>query len=911
MLLFPTWILAQNSKISGNLIDNESGQAIQNASIQIVNSNLTVSSNEKGFFELSNIPNGEQVILISHADYVTFSRSILVSKEQHFLGTVALLLKEIGQVQEEVPLSTISESDIRESAAIVSGALSASRDAFTSAVNFTFSGARFRARGYDGREQVNYLNGMQLTDMVSGRSMFYVYSGLNDVMRAREGSYGLDPVTYGIGGIGGSSNIDSRAVRQRKQLQASYAVSNRTYENRLMLTYGSGMNSKGWAFALSGSKRWADEGYAPGSYYDGYSMFAAVDKQIGLQHTISFIALASPSEFGKSSPSVQEMYDLSGTNYYNPNWGYQQGEKRNAVVNKSFLPAFFLNYEYRVEDNATLFASVSMLNGTSKVSALDWYNAPDPRPDYYRNLPSFQTDPIIASMVYQQLKNNEAQRQINWDQLYLVNYNSYASIQNANGIAGNTVSGLRARYIVEDRVTEYQTTQGNLVYNKTLKNIQYSAGLSMQMQNNSYYKEVNDLLGADFYVDLNQYAEQDFPDDPDALQNDLNNPNRILKEGDRFGYDYDAVLRNGAAFFQLQSQWEKFDWFAAVQLNQTSYYRNGNVKNGIFKDDSFGKSKTYSFTGYMVKTGLTYKINGRNYLFTNLANASHAPLFEDVFISARTRNQSIENPEQSKVFSVEGGYLLKAPSLKLRAVGYFTAFRDEVSTLSFYHEDFRSFVNYTLKGIDRNHSGMELAAEKKLYGGFTLSAVAAIGQYYYQSRPSATVTQDNNSEVLSNNETIYFKNLRIAAGPQQAYTFGVNYRSKKFWFVNVNFNYFDAIYINTNPARRTQAAVDLIPYSSAEWNRILSQEKVDGQFTVDVFGSWSWRLNNKFKALKRNTFVVFNLGINNLLNNQDFITNGYEQLRFDFSDRNPDKFDTKYFYAYGINYFFNITLRMN
>ena len=56
----------------------------------------------------------------------------------------------------------------------------------------------------------------------------------------------------------GAYSIDSRASRQRKQLQASYAISNRSYDNRVMISYGSGILNKGWSYALSGSRRWAN-----------------------------------------------------------------------------------------------------------------------------------------------------------------------------------------------------------------------------------------------------------------------------------------------------------------------------------------------------------------------------------------------------------------------------------------------------------------------------------------------------------------------------------------------------------------------------------------------------------------------------------------------------------------------------
>jgi len=39
------------------------------------------------------------------------------------------------------------------------------------------------------------------------------------------------------------------------------------------------------------------------------------------------------------------------------------------------------------------------------------------------------------------------------------------------------------------------------------------------------------------------------------------------------------------------------------------------------------------------------------------------------------------------------------------------------------------------------------------------------------------------------------------------------------------------------------------------------------------------------------------------------MTVGYEQLRYDFAEKNVDKFPAKRFYAYGINFFASVGIR--
>jgi hypothetical protein len=295
----------------------------------------------------------------------------------------------------------------------------------------------------------------------------------------------------------------------------------------------------------------------------------------------------------------------------------------------------------------------------------------------------------------------------------------------------------------------------------------------------------------------------------------------------------------------------------------------------------------------------------------NGAYINRAPLFENTFVSPRTRALAVKDIKNEKITSVEGGYLFRAPRVKARATAYMTQFDDITDTRSFYHGDFKTFVNYTLTGISKTHSGLELAVDAQLGKGFSAAAVASIGQYIFSDRMNATITQDNKDTLLAQNEVVYSENLRVSGGPQSAYTLGLTYRSKKFWTVNVNFNYFDNIYTDFNPARRTLSALDLVDNNSPKFAQILGQEKRDGQFTMDASAYYSWKLNNRYKSLKKNTFLVFNVGVTNILDNQELTSWSFEQLRFDNEEHDVNTFPAKYAYSFGASYFASITLRFN
>lgn len=904
---------SQNT-FTGVLSDETTGLPASNLQVKLSlgDTAYTTATDKDGNFKFD-VPAGEYTLTAINGDIVTTVGAYTVNQANVNAGTIYYTQQVVATDQvniDNTPTIEMSETDMKEGAAQgVSSALNASRDAYLSTASFIFSNARFKIRGYDYENFTTYMNGIPVNDLDDGGVFWGQWGGLNNVMWNRDNSIGLQPVNFTFGAIGGAYNIDSRASVQRKQLQVSYAVTNRAYRHRLMATYSTGLMKKGWALSLSASRRWASEGYVQGTFYDSYSYFLSVEKLFNNTHSLALTVFGAPIRNGRSSAAVQEMYNLAGSNYYNPNWGYQNGKKRSANVGNTHQPMFILTHEWKISNQSNLLTSAGFTFGKSSRTALDWNNAPDPRPDYYRYLPSYIEDSTLLAVAEKELRENEYMRQIQWDKLYEANANSFETIDSVDGIAGNSVSGRRARYIVENRVQDTKRFNIASTYNNNVTDhIAVSAGFNYQMQMTEVYKTVDDLLGADFYVDVNQFAERDFPDSFSAAQNDLNRPNRILKEGDKFGYDYVMNIHKAAIWGQGNFKYKHVDFFVATELSATSFWRDGKNKVGLFPNNSYGNSAKQNFFNYAFKGGVTYKIDGRNYLFANGAFITRAPYFDAVFVSPRTRNQTI-NAKNEKIYSAELGYVYRSPRIRFKATLFFSQFNDASKTITYYQDNYRTLINYTMTNIDTRHWGAELGADINIYKGFSARPVLSIGRYTYVSRPQATVTQDNNQAILSN-ETVYAKNFNIAGTPQMAMTLGINYRDPKFWFLSVNFNYYDWMWIDFSPLRRTERSVELVEPESELFDKIIRQERVKGQFTIDVFGGYSWLLNNQFKDLKKRHFLVFNVGISNCTNNKNFITGGYEQTRFNLQEKDINSFPAKYYYMYGTTYFVSIAYRL-
>lgn len=829
--------------------------------------------------------------------------------------TDSSIIQELrDNLADNIPIITLDDNDLGDAnAQNISSLLTAGRDPFYNAATFNFSPARFRVRGYNADLSATYINGIPMDNLDNGFTPFGLWGGLNDVFRNRDINFGIRYNTFAFGDIGNTTNIDVRASKQRSQTNIGYAYSNRNYDQRIILTHSTGLNKHGWAFTVSGSWRYADEGYVPGTYFNGYSVFAAIDKKLGQRQILSFIAFTASVENGRQGAATQEMIDIAGSHYYNPSWGYQNGKKRNANISQTNQPVLLLTHDFRINNKADITTSLSYMFGERSYSALDWYNAPDPRPDYYRYLPTYyKDDPLQQQQVYDNLINNEAARQINWDNLYNINRYSIASIYNANGIDGNTVTGNRSYYIQGERVTNNKRFIFNSVLNTRINDhIDLTAGESYQSANNNYFQRIKDLLGGSFWVDINQFAQRDFPTDNNAYQNDLNHPNRIVKTGDNYGYNYNIKIDKASVWSQFVFKFPRIDFFIAGEGSQTVFRRTGNVKNGLFPDDSYGESTPDNFYNYAVKGGITYKINGRNYLYASGALLTRAPYFEDAYISPRTRDFTQDSLRNEIIQTLEGGYILNAPKLKIHLIGYYTQMKHAFNVMTFYHDGFQDFVNYALSNIDKLYFGGEFGFEANIARNITISGAAAVGRYYYNSRQQAVTTVDNTSTMLDK-ATVYSNNYRIPSTPQEAYSFTITYRSPKFWFVSLTGNYFDYMWLDFNPVRRTASATENLDPKGETFHAVIDQQQLSAQHTIDAFAGYSWRIPHAFIGKgfnKKPLYIAIYTGVNNILNNQDIISGGYEQLRYDYSTSDINKFPPKYYYAYGLNYFASIALR--
>ena len=840
------------------------------------------------------------------------------------VGLQAQAVDTVDLNTNEVPTVILLDSDFEESPTSGNDAstlLNSSRDVFNTIAAYNLGSLRYRVRGNDSKYSEVMINGISMNDPETGRPVFSNWGGLNDAFRNSVLVEGLGKTGAGFGGLAGLTAYSTRASEYRKQTSLSYAFSNRSYNHRVTGSIGTGEMGKGWYLMAAASGRYSGEGYTEGTFYRAYSYFFSVEKKINDKHSLDLTVFGAPSQRGGLAPVVQEAYDLVGTNYYNPNWGYQTINangtqvKRNSRVSTYHQPFASLTWNWSPNHRTSFVTTAYYFAGRAGQTSLEWGEAPDPRPDYYKNLPSYyMTNAHSTAEIEAQIEawnsRDPKVTQIDWDGLYNANRNHLFTVENANNGLDGTLMGSFSKYILAERHYDKHQTGGSAYFkHEFLPNLIMTGGLALSASRTHYYECVDDLLGGDYYYDINKYAENL---ENEECQTDLHNLNHVAKVGDIIGYNYYANRNYGRIWDQVDWIAGNWDIYLGLQAEFTQIWREGLWQSGSFADNSYGKDEMHNFFDPSVKAGVTYAINGRNHIVANMAYMFQAPQFRDIYVSPRTRHTIVEGELKSeRINAFDLGYQYRSPEFRFRLTGYYYTYQNLIWNRSFYCENVylntstsansytSEFVNFIMTDINQKSLGLEMGAEWNVTPTVTLQAAAANGIHVYNNNPIFSVYDDNNATAYILNSVAYLKDYHVSSGPETVASLGIKYNSPKYWWVSLNANYLSNMYFDVNPYNHTEEGMLHYAQGDIRIEDVLNQTPMKPAFTLDFFGGWSKRYKGYY-------FLV-TASVNNILNNKNSILYGYEQLRFNAN--NPDMFPEKYSYMYGINYFLSLTVR--
>ena len=753
----------------------------------------------------------------------------------------------------------------------------------TNALDYNLSAVRFARRGTPYHERKTTLNGVEMP---------YIS---NSSVRALQIS--SESHTYN-----NELRIDTL---QRAQTSTGVAFSSRNMPYSVSFTTAHKLG-KDWSLSANLSARTGRDLHIDGMFGNSLEVNAIASKRWSNKHTLSLAVFAKPSMRSTRLASTQEAFRLTGNNLYNPAWGYQNGKVRNSRIRKEFLPTAFIGYEGSINERTKLNFATTLTAGIEKYSSLEWFNTQTPAPDNYRYMPSYfeDEDDIFLATESAWMSNDARYTQIDFDRL----------------IATNRINGEIATYAVSDRVKRSIRAKFRGGATTSLEKGALSYGIDVSVANYRNYKQMADLLGAKYIVDLDYFL---LDDDTfgNSLQNDLATPNRRIAEGDRFGYDYAIRRHDISAFATYSYSTEKFVLDISAKAGYADISRRGFYRKELFADNSFGESKHLKFSPYAFRAKVGHLIADNHFIEGIVATEAKPCDEEDFFLQSQYNNRIIADPTMRTSYNGEVRYIFQKQDISVSTTLFISAILNDTQVRQLYDDLTGEYVDVVNSRINTLRYGLEVEAEYRFADHFRTTAAISLGRYTYASNSLVTIYTDSANILLADQIASRTKGFSLGNAPQVAITAGLSYYNKG-WWATINANFAGLRYIEPSAVMHTSRIINLA--TSPEQHKLFTtQERLKDAFTIDASLSKSIYLSRLNKKIYSTTAVprfedkhprsrlVFRVGVRNLLGSSNIIYNAYESSRLQrhrLAGRYIyDRQASRYMYAYPRTFYASAT----
>ena len=758
-LLLPVSLLAQKQTISGAVRDRSTGELLIGVNVIYAPGKGTVTDID-GRFKLELEP-GTYTLEFSYVGFEKETRVVTLRDKPVFLDVELknITLSEVEVVGDvartrETPVAFTNIPAIKVQEELASQDIPMILNA-TPGVYATQQGggdgdARINIRGFNQRNVAVMLDGIPVNDMENGWVYWSNWFGLDVVMRYTQVQRGLGASKLAIPSVGGTINIATKGIEEKRMITAKQEVGNNGYL-RTSFGFNSGRMKKGWGVTMAGSYK-RGNGYVDQTWTEGWFYFLRVDKELG-NHLVSVTAMGAPQEhgqrrykrhiatydreFAKEAGMTDTWIDsLSNLGLpidmglrYNPNWGYL--ERINVVEGDTIYPgrqpeSTAYNYYHKPMFSLRDFWRASDKLYISNILYLSMGNGGGG---------SFSTTPVFDQKTYQQNLQSEYNSNKNLTPPYFNKEQESSEIMR-NAVNNHIWYGLLSTF-------DYKINE----------QFEVSGGIDLRSYKGEHYREVADLFGGKFYTD-------------DGNQNESDTIKKY--EGDKIGYNNDGLVRWGGLFGQVKYSRGNLTAFLNLTGSYTGYKRIdyfikktltvGDTNLLIGHDDEIEYNGTvYDMNspgletnqtdwkwipGFTVKGGVNYNITESANVFMNMGYLSKAQRFNNVFDYNNTLFRNIEN---EKVQAIEAGFSIYKPRYTFNVNGYYTVWRNKPSDRGLSYTDIESGNTFrvNINDMDARHMGVEFEFAYKILDNLMFESLLSIGDWRWTSRDTARVYDDN------------------------------------------------------------------------------------------------------------------------------------------------------------------------
>lgn len=880
--------------IKGYIYDDISSETLIGANIIASNGSGTVSDFE-GYYELT-LPYGEVELRVSYVGYKEEKKKLSLEKDltlNFYLSTQILdevqVVSDIARSRETpVAFSNISPKKLEEELAgqDIPMILNSTPGVYATQSGGGDGDARISIRGFNQRNVAVMIDGIPMNDMENGWVYWSNWFGLDLMTKTIQVQRGLGASKLAIPAVGGTMNILTKGINNKKEVSFSQNVGNNGFL-RSTLGYNSGKLKNGWGYSLAGSYKrgngWVDQTWTEGFFY-----FMKIQKKFN-NHSLSFTAFGAPQEHGqrsyKKAISLYDMdyaaslgIDTSGIDggyglRYNEHWGD--------------LNRYTVNFDQNGNPIDTTFAKNEVVN-----EKMNYYHKPQLS---LNHLWSVNKKMVVSNVLYASLGNGggtgvtpslvsgsfNSNRQIDFQSMY--DRNSGNTRESLLGFTYDpSIDPLYSS--TERKSTQFLRSSINnhrwfgllSTYNyQANKEYTFSGGVDLRHYTGEHYREVYDLLGGDYYVANENVAARD--------------SSAVIRKGDKFAYHNDGLVKWLGLFQQMEYNTGNWSAFVNVSFSSTGYKRidyfrpmdlvlddtlmvqalsygdtilnNGNEYTVDSPEARHTESKWKWIPGYTLKTGLNYNLDEFNNVFMNVGYLEKAPKFRNIF---DFDNRLFANIRNEEVAAIEFGHSYSSNKISSNLNLYHTQWRNKPQSGSAVVGG--EPIMYNINGIDALHKGVEFDVSIKVTEKISLEFLSSVGDWRWTSGDTIRSYDDNNQLIGLD----YFDASGVHVGDAAQLQLGssLRYQFDKNAYIKLKAMRFDNHYADFNPFDLQGEDV-----GRDSW-------KTPAYSLLDLHGGYRFQYAGMLLDFKINVLNVLNtIYISDALNNDSYISGN--QFNFD------------------------------
>lgn len=714
-------------------------------------------------------------------------------------------------------------------------------DLYGQTTDYNLPRVTIRRRGADYRDEEATLMGVRLP--------YRLYGAVRTLGGEHFARPGVQLGRSVIGAAGGVYETDFSAALPLNPYEASVRVTDRNY--RVNGRVRMDRMWRNWHIGALVEGRVGEDARIEGVFTNQLILAGRLSRSWHSGVRLTLFGGLPLSVRGLRSAATEEAYRLVDDPYYNPSWGLQDGKVRNARVRRELLPFAVGELLFPLTERTQLRMAFGGEIGLQKQSGLGWYNARTPLPDNYRYMPSYTGDRACEEAW---MMADPRYTQVRWEELIVQN-------QLGNG---------EAIYTLEDRVSRPIRLTARAVFESRVGQTDLQYGLRAEYDRCRYYKQMNDLLGADYLIDIDQYL---IDDDTygNRLQNDVRNPSRRIFEGAIFGYDY--ALRRLQASLWMRAAWQtdRLQAEVAAEVGKGAITRIGFYEKELFPGSgSYGHSRRTDLNPYRLKAMAGWSFSPRHYLQAVVGAGGELPVTEDLFVQPLYNNRTIADPKLERFYAADLQYRQTSEKWNFEVSAFATLRLDGVESRRYFDDLSAQYADLAVAGIGTLSWGLEGAATWRPAYRWTLSAAASWGRYRYVRDPKVTILADTDNTPIEVNAVSHMRDCRIGGAPGLTALLSVRYYGARGWGFRASGGYAGDRYVDAALVRRTDRVAYQNGTTPETFAAFTEQERLPDATTLDLslFKSIYWERSS----------LLLSLHVNNLLGREQ-ISYGYESLR--------------------------------